>query len=69
MANTKTKTKVGRRNFLIAVSAGSAATAAALVTGNASTQSAGSGTREGKRSGDGYAVSEHINNYYRTAKV
>lgn len=64
-----TKTTKGRRNFLIAVSAGSAAGAAALVAGNHAPQVQSAAQKDAKRSGSGYAVSEHINNYYRTAKV
>ena len=62
------KSKLNRRNFLLAVGAGGAATIAAVaVKAPAQKQSATSGT--GKRATKGYAASEHINNYYRTAKV
>ena len=44
-----------RRNFLLAVTAGGAATAAA--------------PDKSKRTGAGYAESAHIRNYYRTTKV
>ncbi len=64
----QTKTRPSRRNFLIVAGAGGAASAAALVVkpGN---EPAAASSGEGKRSGVGYKVSEHINNYYRTAKV
>lgn len=66
---SQTKTKLSRRNFLIAASAGSAASAAALIAGKAPQQSTEASAKDGKRGSSGYKVSEHINNYYRTAKV
>ena len=58
--------KLSRRNFLLSVGAGGAATAAAVVAGRkaAPTQSAVAG--HAKR---GYQDTAHVNNYYRTAKV
>jgi hypothetical protein len=66
---TEKKAKLSRRNFLLTVGAGGAATAAAaLVTKNASTAKSPSG--DDKRATRGYdANAEHVNNYYRTAKV
>ena len=61
------KAILSRRNFLLAVGAGGAATAAAMVGKNASTVPASGG--KDKRATSGYKVSEHINNYYRTTKV
>ena len=61
------KTILSRRNFLLTVGAGSAATAAAIVAKNAPAPAA-SESRD-KRATRGYQVSEHINNYYRTTKV
>jgi hypothetical protein len=61
------KAVLSRRNFLLTVGAGSAATAAAIVGRNASTPPA-SGSKD-KRATSGYKVSEHVTNYYRTAKV
>jgi hypothetical protein len=67
MAQTKT-TKLNRRNFLLAVGAGGAATVAAIAAKTQSqVQPAATGTD--KRSTKGYSASEHINNYYRTTKV
>lgn len=63
---TEKKAKLSRRNFLLTVGAGGAATAAAIVTSN-TTPTAKSG--EGKRATRGYHASEHVNNYYRTTKV
>ena len=67
MAEAKT-TKLNRRNFLLAVSAGGAATVAAIAAKTTS-QALPAATGTGKRSTRGYASSEHINNYYRTTKV
>ncbi len=61
------KAVLSRRNFLLTVGAGGAATAAAIVGKNATTPSAIDG--KGKRATSGYKVSEHISNYYRTTKV
>ena len=59
--------KLSRRNFLLTMGAGGAATAAAVVaTKSASTPST---SGKDKRATRGYHASEHINNYYRTTKV
>ncbi len=60
-------TRLSRRNFLLTLGAGGAATAAAIVA-----KTSGSGSPEkdkDKRASRGYQASEHVNNYYRTAKV
>jgi hypothetical protein len=58
---------LSRRNFLLAVSAGGAATAAAIVaTKSTPVQPVDS---KNKRATRGYQASEHISNYYRTTKV
>lgn len=59
--------KLSRRNFLLAAGAGGVATAAAIVTTN-STQKPAPASND-KRATRGYQSSEHVNNYYRTAKV
>jgi nitrous oxide reductase len=61
------KTVLSRRNFLLTMGAGGAATAAAIVGKNASSPSASGG--KDKRATSGYKVSAHIENYYRTTKV
>ena len=61
------KTIISRRNFLLTMGAGGAATAAAIAGKNASTPAASDS--KDKRATSGYKVSEHINNYYRTTKV
>jgi hypothetical protein len=59
--------RLSRRNFLITVGAGGAATAAAIVAKNRATvQPAGD---KDKRATRGYEASAHVNNYYRTTKV
>ncbi|HEX6156499.1 MAG TPA: twin-arginine translocation signal domain-containing protein [Burkholderiales bacterium] len=63
---TEKKAKLSRRNFLLTVGAGGAATAAAVVT---SKQAPVAKSGEGKRETRGYHVTEHVNNYYRTTKV
>ena len=64
---TEKKAKLSRRNFLLAVGAGGAATAAAVVATKSATPSAEAG--KDKRATTGYHASEHVNNYYRTTKV
>ncbi len=59
--------RLSRRNFLLAASAGSAATAAALVVKTSPTAPAAPDTS--KRATKRYAESQHMRDYYRTAKV
>jgi hypothetical protein len=61
------KAVLSRRNFLLTVGAGGAATAAAIV-GKTTSTPADKDARD-KRATGGYKVSEHIENYYRTTKV
>jgi len=61
------KAVLSRRNFLLAVGAGGAATAAAIVA--KTPQGVSQEKSRDKRATRGYQVSEHINNYYRTTKV
>ena len=60
------KAKLSRRNFLLTVGAGGAATAAAIV---ATKSPSAPQTGKEKRATSGYQASEHVNNYYRTTKV
>ena len=60
------KKLLSRRNFLVSVGAGGAATAAAVVGTNAVSPSPAS---KDKRATRGYQSSAHIDNYYRTTKV
>lgn len=61
------KTRLSRRNFLLAVSASTAASAAAIVA----TKDSDGGTQKDKgiESKKGYQLTEHVRNYYRTAKI
>ena len=59
--------RLSRRKFLLTVGAGGAATAAAIVAKNSTP--AQSPSDKDKRSTRGYQATEHVNNYYRTAKV
>ena len=61
------KPVLSRRNFLLTVSAGGAAGAAAIVAKNAGTGAAPDA--RDKRATSGYKVSAHVENYYRTTKV
>ena len=61
------KPVLSRRNFLLTVGAGGAATAAAVVSKNAAITS--TAQSKDKRATSGYKVSAHIENYYRTTKV
>jgi hypothetical protein len=58
--------RLSRRNFILTVGAGGAATAAAIVANKTTNPAA---PDKGKRATRGYQASEHINNYYRTTKV
>ena len=61
------KAKLSRRNFLLAVGAGTAASAAAIVAKKpAATDSS---KDKGGESAKGYQLTDHVRNYYRTAKI
>lgn len=60
--------RTSRRNFLIAISAGSAATVAA-VAGKVVPQPKPATAGSDKRSGKGYEETAHVRNYYRTTQV
>jgi hypothetical protein len=65
---TQRATKLSRRNFLLAATAGSAATAAAIVATRSPASRPATSSND-KRATRGYQSSEHTANYYRTAKV
>ena len=67
MDKAQAQTKLSRRNFLLVATAGTAATAAAVIGKQQSDKSAAEGA--GKPGGKGYQVTEHIQNYYRTARI
>ena len=62
-----TKARLSRRNFLLAAGTGVAAAAAAI----AAKKSTDGATPKDKssESGKGYQLTEHVQNYYRTAKI
>ena len=64
----KTKqARLSRRNFLLAVGAGTAASAAAIV---AKKETDAGPKKDGSiESKQGYQLTEHVRNYYRTAKI
>ena len=59
--------KLSRRNFLLTIGAGGAATAAAVVV--ATKSGPGTPAAGDKKGSRGYHETAHTNNYYRTAKV
>ena len=63
-----TQAKLNRRNFLIAVGAGSAATAAA-VAGKVASRPEPSKSGNDKRHGAGYEETAHVRNYYCSIQV
>ena len=63
----KSQERLTRRNFLIAVTAGGAASAA--VAAKLATSPAPSSPSADKRRGKGYQDTAHVRNYYRTTEV
>ena len=58
--------KLSRRNFLLAVGAGSAATAAAVATRSPQSPPKKAEAVSGSK---GYQLTEHVRKYYETTKV
>ena len=65
----ESKSRLGRRSFLLAVSAGGAATAAAVAARVLSTEEPKAVASSDKRRGKGYQETAHVRSYYNTAKV
>jgi len=65
----ETNSRLSRRNFLLAVSAGGAATAAAIAAQAVSPATAQPATNNDKRRGRGYQETAHVRSYYNTTKV
>ena len=62
--------KLSRRHFLFAATAGGAATAAAMVARKSGApEAAPAPSTNDKRATRGYQASAHVHNYYRTTKV
>ena len=64
---SRTHTVLSRRSFLLAATAGTAATAAALLIKKHSQP--GAVTHRHSEQTDGYQLTEHVRNYYRTARI
>jgi len=65
----ETKSRLGRRNFLLAVGAGGAATAAAIASKVVAPDQPAPVASKDKRRGKGYQETAHVRSYYNTAKV
>jgi nitrous oxide reductase len=65
----ETKSKLTRRNFLLAVGAGGAATAAAIAGRAVTSDEPKAVASSDKRRGRGYQETAHVRSYYNTAKV
>jgi shikimate 5-dehydrogenase len=65
----ETKSKLSRRNFLLAVGAGGAATAAAVAYQAVGTSAPDKSASNDKRRGRGYQETAHVRSYYNTTKV
>ena len=63
-----TKPSSNRRKFLAALGAGGAAAAAAVIT-QPGGQTEPTSDKTAAPQGKGYQLTEHVRNYYRTAKV
>jgi hypothetical protein len=63
----ETRTRLSRRNFLLAATAGTAVTAAAVIGKQESEKPTAADA--GKPAGKGYQLTEHVTNYYRTARI
>jgi len=63
------KSKLSRRNFLLAVGTGGVAAAAAVASRVVTTGAPQTVANNDKRRGKGYQESAHVRSYYNTAKV
>ena len=66
---SETKSKLSRRNFLLAVGAGGAATAAAIAGRAVTSDEPKAVASTDKRRGKGYQETAHVRSYYNTTKV
>jgi len=64
-----TRSKLSRRNFLIAAGVGGAAAAAAIAGRALTPEEARAVASSDKRRGKGYQDTAHVRSYYNTAKV
>jgi nitrous oxide reductase len=65
----QTKSKLNRRNFLLAVGAGSTAAVAAIAGRAINAEVPQATASKDKRRGKGYQETAHVRSYYNTAKV
>lgn len=61
--------RISRRHFLFAAGAGGAAAATAIVATRKDGVTAHPAKAQTPAAGNGYRVTEHIRNYYRTTKI
>ncbi|HYU68373.1 MAG TPA: twin-arginine translocation signal domain-containing protein [Burkholderiales bacterium] len=64
-----TKSKLSRRDFLVAAGVGGAATASAIVGRALTPEEPHTVASNDKRRGKGYQETAHVRTYYNTAKV
>jgi len=67
--NNQTKSKLSRRNFLLAAGAGGAVAAAAIAGRAITAEEPKAVASKDKRRGKGYQETAHVRSYYNTAKV
>ena len=68
--NNQTKSKLSRRNFLLAAGVGGVAAVAAVAGRTVSTEEAKAvAGNDDKRRGKGYQETAHVRSYYNTTKV
>ena len=65
----QTKSKLNRRNFLLAVGAGSTAAVAAIAGRAIKAEVPQAAESKDKRRGKGYQETAHVRSYYNTTKV
>jgi hypothetical protein len=64
------KTNIKRRNFLLGLGLGGVGAAAALLAGkSAAAPEAETAVAETPQAGKGYRLSEHVQTYYRKARI
>ncbi len=66
---SQTKTRLSRRNFLLAVGVSGAATAAAIASKAVNPAATKAVTGGDERRGKGYQDTAHVRSYYNTTKV
>ena len=67
--NNQTKSRLSRRNFLLAAGVGGVATVAAVAGRVVPTEQAKAVAGDDKRRGRGYQETAHVRSYYNTTKV